>query len=87
MHEFRSKVNKVNKAVAKVRTIGDRLPLIHQVLMRQFFTVVKSYEEFRIATHSRSKVCPKKLTQIGTRMNCTCTDLKAVNLVSYVKLQ
>ena len=28
MHEFHSNVNKVNKAVAKVRTIGDRLPLI-----------------------------------------------------------
>ena len=27
MHEFHSNVNKVNKAVAKVRTIGDRLPL------------------------------------------------------------
>ena len=27
MHEFYSNVNKVNKAVAKVRTIGDRLPL------------------------------------------------------------
>ena len=27
MHEFSSSVNKVNKAVAKVRTIGDRLPL------------------------------------------------------------
>ena len=27
MHEFSSNVNKVNKAVAKVRTIGDRLPL------------------------------------------------------------
>ena len=26
MHEFHSNVNKVNKAVAKVRTIGDRLP-------------------------------------------------------------
>ena len=29
MHEFSSSVNKVNKAVAKVRTIGDRLPLSH----------------------------------------------------------
>ena len=29
MHEFHSNVNKVNKAVAKVRTIGDRLPLKH----------------------------------------------------------
>ena len=28
MHEFSSNVNKVNKIVAKVRTIGDRLPLI-----------------------------------------------------------
>ena len=28
MHEFSSNVNKVNKAVAKVTTIGDRLPLI-----------------------------------------------------------
>ena len=27
MHEFHSNVNKVNKDVAKVRTIGDRLPL------------------------------------------------------------
>ena len=27
MHEFSSSVNKVNKAVAKVRTIVDRLPL------------------------------------------------------------
>ena len=27
MHEFSSSVNKVNKAVAKIRTIGDRLPL------------------------------------------------------------
>ena len=27
MHEFSSSVIKVNKAVAKVRTIGDRLPL------------------------------------------------------------
>ena len=27
MHEFSSNVNKVNKAVAKVRMIGDRLPL------------------------------------------------------------
>ena len=27
MHEFHSNINKVNKAVAKVRTIGDRLPL------------------------------------------------------------
>ena len=27
MHEFSSSVNKVNKAVAEVRTIGDRLPL------------------------------------------------------------
>ena len=27
MHEFSSSVNKVNKAVAKVKTIGDRLPL------------------------------------------------------------
>ena len=27
LHEFHSNVNKVNKAVAKVRTIGDRLPL------------------------------------------------------------
>ena len=26
-HEFSSNVNKVNKTVAKVRTIGDRLPL------------------------------------------------------------
>ena len=26
MHDFSSNVNKVNKAVAKVRTIGDRLP-------------------------------------------------------------
>ena len=26
MHEFSSSVNKVNKAVAKVRTIDDRLP-------------------------------------------------------------
>ena len=30
MHEFHSNVNKVNKAVAKVRTIGDRLPLTLQ---------------------------------------------------------
>ena len=29
MHEFHSNVNKVNKAIAKVRTIGDRLPLNH----------------------------------------------------------
>ena len=28
MHEFSSNVNKVNKTVAKVRTIGDRMPLI-----------------------------------------------------------
>ena len=27
MHEFSSNVNKVNKTVAKVRTIGDRPPL------------------------------------------------------------
>ena len=27
IHEFHSNVNKVNKAVAKFRTIGDRLPL------------------------------------------------------------
>ena len=27
MHEFSSSVNKVNKAAAKVRAIGDRLPL------------------------------------------------------------
>ena len=27
MHEFHSNVNKVNKTVAEVRTIGDRLPL------------------------------------------------------------
>ena len=27
MHEVSSNANKVNKAVAKVRTIGDRLPL------------------------------------------------------------
>ena len=27
MHEFSSNVNKVNRAVATVRTIGDRLPL------------------------------------------------------------
>ena len=27
MHEFSSSVNNVNKAVAKVRKIGDRLPL------------------------------------------------------------
>ena len=27
MHEFHSNVNKVNKVVVKVRTIGDRLPL------------------------------------------------------------
>ena len=31
MHEFHSNVNKVNKAVAKVRTIGDRLPLRQSV--------------------------------------------------------
>ena len=29
MHEFSSSVNKVNKTVAKVRIIGDRLPLRH----------------------------------------------------------
>ena len=29
VHEFSSSVNKVNKAVAKLRTIGDRLPLKH----------------------------------------------------------
>ena len=28
MHEFHSNVNKVHKAIAKVTTIGDRLPLI-----------------------------------------------------------
>ena len=27
MHEFSSSINKVNKAVTKVRTIGERLPL------------------------------------------------------------
>ena len=27
MHEYSSNVNEVNKTVAKVRTIGDRLPL------------------------------------------------------------
>ena len=32
MHEFHSNVNKVNKAVAKVRTIGDRLPLMKNVV-------------------------------------------------------
>ena len=31
MHEFHSNVNKVNKAVTKVRTIGDRLPLSRSV--------------------------------------------------------
>ena len=31
MHEFSSNVNKVNKAVAKVRKIGDRLPLMTSV--------------------------------------------------------
>ena len=34
MHEFHSNVNKVNKAVAKVRTIGDRLPLIYADLYK-----------------------------------------------------
>ena len=33
MHEFHSNVNKVNKAVAKVRTIGDRLPLTKLVCL------------------------------------------------------
>ena len=33
MHEFSSSVNKVNKAVAKVRTIGDRLPLNKLMMM------------------------------------------------------
>ena len=38
MHEVSSSLNKVNKAVAKVRTIGDRLPLkvnINDILLCQ----------------------------------------------------
>ena len=31
MHEFSSSVNMVNKAVAKVKTIGDRLPLTRAI--------------------------------------------------------
>ena len=34
-HEFSSYVNKVNKTVAKVRTIGDRLPLIYLFWVNQ----------------------------------------------------
>ena len=37
MHEFHSNVNKVNKAVAKVRAIGDRLPLSFEIIMRIHF--------------------------------------------------
>ena len=36
MHEFHSNVNKVNKAVAKVRTIGDRLPFSHFATKKVF---------------------------------------------------
>ena len=39
MHEFHSNVNKVNKAVAKVRTIGDRLPLSYHENLRKFTPV------------------------------------------------
>ena len=45
MHEFHSNVNKVNKAVAKVRTIGDRLPL----------TMHKTNIEFILATGETQK--------------------------------
>ena len=37
MHEFSSNVNKVNKAIAKVRTIGDRLPLKKEGIFPLFY--------------------------------------------------
>ena len=38
MHEISSSVNKVNKAVAKARTIGDRLPLKGAInVLRNYF--------------------------------------------------
>ena len=39
MHEFHSNVNKVNKAVAKVGTIGDRLPLKGELTQKRSLQV------------------------------------------------
>ena len=48
MHEFHSNVNKVNKAVAKVRTIRDRLPLRifpKQVASFVYFVVIQDISQ------------------------------------------
>ena len=68
MHEFHSNVNKVNKAVAKVRTIGDRLPLSFIDFWHQTKSLLKS-EEFDLlgVTHGVTKV------YLPLRKKATCS--------------
>ena len=40
IHEFSSGVNKVNKAVAKVRTTGDRLPLTNSTSKQRLVDLI-----------------------------------------------
>ena len=49
MYEFNSSVNKVNNALPKVRTIGDRLPLIS--IMR-FLISIK--HPFKVMSNNRN---------------------------------
>ena len=55
MHEFHSNVNKVNKAVAKVRTIGDRLPLIVNAYMYMCtYVCIANQNKISLQTNKRT---------------------------------
>ena len=70
VHQFHSNVNKVNKAVAKVRTIGDRLPLNCWLRDSPLSAFANHFElrcEPKQLMLSYSKICPcfsKRLTDL-----------------------
>ena len=90
MHEFHCNVNKVNKAVAKVRTIGDRLPLKgqgHVTVNKPFISTIYIVavvfcSDFGGWGESTRKLLPKSHQHLGNRTTYECFVCFSTNLKS-----
>ena len=76
MHEFSPSVNKVNKAVAKIRAIGDRLPVrqlrhwLSEIQIRTFHFLKRSLD--RASNSSKFVKKNKSMTPVLGVHNASC---------------
>ena len=80
MHEFSSRVNKVNKAVARVRLIRDRLPLIET----SKFKAISDSKERKFSHLVNEKEHGRKSCPETSRANSRLVQAKSISNRSYV---